>query len=142
VHDVAPALDHVTGAQGIHIVSTVPSAEKVPAGQAPQVKPPGPPSLQLAPLGQGLVPVQVPAAQTSAVVHASASEHALPVVGPHAPSVAAPAATLHAWQSLVPPPHAVLQHTPSAQNPETHCAPALHALPFVASRRPKYAPPS
>ena len=38
------------------------------------------------------------------------------LMGAHVPSLLAPAAMLHAWQSLgSPPPQAALQHTPSAQ---------------------------
>ena len=141
MHDVAPAADQVPGAHAVHAVRPVPSAEKVPAGHAPQLYPPPPPSLQLVPLRHGLAPPQVPAEHTSVVVHASPSEQALPVDGPQVPSAVAPAATLHAWQSVEPPPHAALQHTPSTQKPDKHDAAALHALPFEARRRPKYAEP-
>jgi len=80
-------------------------------------------------------PAQVPAAQTSVVVHALPSEHALPVEGPQVPLTAAPAATEHAWQSFVaPPPHAVLQQTPSAQKPLAHWAAPVQAAP---AGRPK-----
>ncbi len=37
VQDVAPAEDQVPSAQGVHAVRPVPSAENVPAGQAPHV---------------------------------------------------------------------------------------------------------
>ena len=80
------------------------------------------PAVQLVPLRHGEPePAQVPAAQTSVVVHALPSEHALPVEGPQVPFTAAPAATEQAWQSDVPPPQAVLQHTPSTQKPVPHC---------------------
>ena len=47
-----------------------------------------------------------------------AARHVLPFfTGPQVPFLAAPAATLHAWQSTLPPPQAVLQHTPSTQKP-------------------------
>jgi hypothetical protein len=100
--------------------------------------------MQLVPLRHGVPePVQAPALHTSVVVQALPSEQALPVEGPHVPSTAAPAATLHAWQSFVaPPPHAASQQTPSTQRPEAHAAPLVHALPFVATERPKYAAPS
>jgi len=42
------------------------------------------------------------------------------VTVPQVPSVAAPAAILHAWQSLVPPAQVVLQHTSSTQLPLLH----------------------
>ena len=65
----------------------------------------------------GFIPVHVPLEHTSVCVHALESAQALPVVGPHVPLTAAPAATLHAEQSFVPPAHATLQHTPSTQLP-------------------------
>ena len=58
-------------------------------------------------------------------VHTSAGSHAsadgrhwvaeAAVTMPQVPSVAAPAATLQAWQSVVPPAHGVSQQTPSTQ---------------------------
>jgi hypothetical protein len=71
--------------------------------------------------------------------------------GPHVPSTVAPAATLHAWQSAVPPAHARLQQTPSVQKPveqtaqfaTRQLAPACgkHAAPcaFCASHVPSLA---
>jgi hypothetical protein len=47
------------------------------------------------------------------------------------PFAGAPAAMLHAWQSVAsPPPHALAQHTPSTQNPDVHWFVALHVAPF------------
>jgi hypothetical protein len=66
-------------------------------------------------------------------VHALPSEHALPVVGPQSPLVAAPAATEQAWQSLAPPPQAELQQTPSTQKPEGHPALDEQVCPTCAS---------
>ena len=127
--DVAPAADQVPAAQSVHAVAPLPSAEKVPAGHALHAKVPLI-SEQLVAPSQGLVtPSHVPASHASVVVHASPSSHALPVVGPHVPSVAAPAATLHAWQSSVPPLHEVAQQTPSVQKPLTQSVFVLHALP-------------
>jgi len=45
----------------------------------------------------------------------------------HVPSVAAPAATLHASHA---PLQALLQHTPSTQLPDEHSPVVLQALPF------------
>ena len=68
--------------------------------------------------------------QTSVVVQLSPSLHAVPVVGAQVPSLEAPAATEHAWQSPVaPPPHAVAQHTPSTQKPLPHCAALVQSEP-------------
>jgi hypothetical protein len=50
---------------------------------------------------------------------------------PHVPFTAAPAATLHAWQSVVtPPPQSLSQQTPSTQCPLRHCEAEAHALPL------------
>ena len=94
------------------------------------------PAVQLVPLRHGEPePAQVPALQTSVVVHPLPSVQALPVVDAQVPFTAAPAATLQAWQSFVaPPPHAVLQQTPSVQKPLAHCAAPVHAAP---AGRPK-----
>jgi hypothetical protein len=80
----------------------------------------------------GFEPTHTPAWQASVWVQALPSEQVLPVVGPQVPFAAAPAATLHAWQSLAtPPPHAALQQTPSTQKPEAHSAPATHGSPLA-----------
>ena len=116
----------------MHSVAPVPSAENVPAGHAPQVKP-LPPSEQLVPLAHGSPPpMHVPAAHTSPLVQDSPSLQAVPVVGPHVPSVAAPLATEHAWQSSAPPPHAESQHTPSVQKPLSQSSSVWHASPTTA----------
>ena len=76
--------------------------------------------------------MHVPAWQVSVWVQALPSSHVLPVDRPQVPSLAAPAATLHAWQSLVtPPPQAVSQHTPSTQKPLPHCVPLVHDCPSL-----------
>jgi hypothetical protein len=50
----------------------------------------------------------------------------------HVPLLGAPAAVLHAWQSVVtPPPHAELQQMLSTQLPEVHWVPAVHAAPLA-----------
>src|SRR6185436_17626391 len=75
--------------------------------------------------------VEVPV-HDSAVSHvpAAARHTCAPLSVAHTPSLAAPPATLHAWQSPVSlPPHAVLQQTPSAQLPLTQSMPTLHAAP-------------
>ena len=66
-------------------------------------------------------------------MHALPSEHALPVVGPQSPLVAAPAATEQAWQSLAPPPQAELQQTPSTQKPLSHPVAAVQEAPRAAA---------
>lgn len=49
----------------------------------------------------------------------------------HDPFVAAPFATLHAWQSVVElPPHALSQHMPSTQKPLAQSVAATHPAPF------------
>jgi hypothetical protein len=54
----------------------------------------------------------------------------------HVPFVAAPFATLQAWQSLVElPPHALLQHTPSTQKPLMQSVAATHAVPFALNAK-------
>src|SRR5690606_32431492 len=62
-----------------------------------------------------------------------AARHTVPDVrGAQVPSTAAPAATVQAWQSVVlPPPHAVLQHTPSTQKPLWQSLAPVHAAPFA-----------
>jgi hypothetical protein len=143
-HEVAPAADQDPETHGVQADRPVPSAEKVPAGQALQEYPPLPPSVHEVPVRQGLAPpVHVPDTQTSAVVQVRPSKQALPFVGAQVPFDAAPAAALHTRQSFVaPPPQAVLQHTPSTQKPEPHCSAEVHAVPFAKRRRPKYAAPS
>lgn len=42
------------------------------------------------------------------------------VSAPHVPLVVPPCAVLHAWQSVAPPPHLLLQQTPSTQKPLAH----------------------
>jgi hypothetical protein len=59
--------------------------------------------------------------QASVFVQAFASSQEVPVRGLQVPSAALPVAMLHAWQSFAtPPPQAVLQQTPSTQNPVPH----------------------
>jgi hypothetical protein len=54
---------------------------------------------------------------------------------PHVPFTAAPAATLHAWQSVVtPPPQALSQQTPSTQYPLTHSDAEVQLAPFAFVR--------
>ena len=71
---------------------------------------------------------QVPARQVSKRVHALPSSQPRPLAtGPHTPSWAAPATMLHATQSTVlPPPQALSQQTPSTQNFDGHCAAVEH----------------
>jgi hypothetical protein len=127
--NVAPTADQVPAAHGAHAVAPVPSVEKVPAGHALHANLPLISEQLVAPSHALVMPSHVPASHVSLVVHASPSSHALPVVGPQVPSVAAPAATLHAWQSLLPPPHALSQQTPSVQKPEAHRSSVAHAVP-------------
>lgn len=68
--------------------------------------------------------------QVSATSHSPAASRQTIVdgAGPHVPS---DPTTLHAWQSFgAPPPHALLQHTPSTQSPLEHWAPVLQVWPF------------
>jgi hypothetical protein len=67
--------------------------------------------------------------QTSAKSHGPADgRHVVPdATGAQTPSATPVIACVHAWQSLAPPPHAELQHTPSTQNPLAHSAAAAHA---------------
>src|SRR5262249_13767740 len=79
----------------------------------------------------GLPPMHTPAWQTSPCVQAWPSLHAVPVSWVHVPSAVAPAATLHAWQSpATPPPHDVLQQTPSTQLPLRQSEGCAHPEPF------------
>jgi hypothetical protein len=59
--------------------------------------------------------------QTPAVSHAPVAARqvklAAAVMVPHVPSARPVCAPRHDWQSVVEPPHAVLQHTPSTQFP-------------------------
>jgi hypothetical protein len=49
---------------------------------------------------------------------------------PHVPSLPLPFfAAVQAWQV---PKHQLSQHTPSAQNPDAHCAADVHAVPLAA----------
>ena len=86
------------------------------------------------------VPVQAPpAVHASAEVQRLLSLQEAPTVRlPQVPLADAPAAMLQAWQSLVPPPQAVLQQTPSTQNPDPHCEFIVQAVPRVgkSSRTP------
>jgi hypothetical protein len=76
--------------------------------------------------------VHVPAWQVSVCVQAFASLQTDPVRGAQVPFAAAPAAMLQAWQSFAtPPPHAVLQQTPSAQKPLTQSEFIAHVPPCV-----------
>ena len=108
----------------------LPSLHAVPLLTGVLVQPPW--ALQASAV-QGLLSSQLrpltawhePARQRSPTLHALPSLHAvlsatlakahpeqvLPVVGPQVPLTAAPAATEQAWQSLAPPPQAVLQQT-------------------------------
>jgi hypothetical protein len=55
--------------------------------------------------------------------------------GEQVPSTGPFAATLHAWQSVVPPLHAVLQHTPSTQRALSHSAAVVHGAPSPPTSR-------
>jgi hypothetical protein len=70
----------------------------------------------LAGAGKSAGHATLPAAQTSAASHTPfCARHVVPTGTVHVPTLPA---RLQAWQSVVTlPPHAVLQHTPSAQNP-------------------------
>src|SRR6202008_1445540 len=80
-----------------------------------------------------------------ALVHISAASHApalarqvtvgaiAAVSGAQVPLPAGPPAMLQAWQSPAPPAQALLQHTPSAQKPDSHSALRLHAAPRAAA---------
>jgi hypothetical protein len=77
------------------------------------------------------VPAHTPAVQTSAWVQEYWSSQARPDTAVQTPSELAPAATLHARQSLaVLPPHAVLQQTPSTQKPLRQVQPFVQTVPF------------
>jgi hypothetical protein len=76
--------------------------------------------------------------QVSATSHAPTdARHKAPGErGPQSPSCVAPAATLHAWQSVVfVPPHALLQQTPSTQKSVSQSAFTEHAWPTDAPRK-------
>lgn len=68
--------------------------------------------------------------QTSATSHRSdAVRHSTPLTFTHVPSAGAPAATLHAWQSVrLPCPHCESQQTPSTQKFETHSLSSEHVV--------------
>ena len=81
----------------------------------------------------GFAPTQAPAWQVSVCVQPLPSLQVVPLSVAQVPFTAAPAATLHAWQSVViPPPQAEMQHTPSAQNPLAQLEGWLQGMP----RRP------
>jgi hypothetical protein len=76
-----------------------------------------------------LLPVHV-----SATSHGPAeARHVRPAdTNPHVPFTAAPAATLHAWQSVAtPPPQSLSQQTPSTQYPLTHSEAEVQFAPFA-----------
>jgi hypothetical protein len=75
----------------------------------------------------GFAPVHTPALHASLWVQAFPSLQALPVKGAHVPSVGAPAPFEQASQA--PALHAVLQQTPSTQNPDAHCEADVHGDP-------------
>jgi hypothetical protein len=127
LHDVEP---HVYGAHG---VVTADGQFPAPSQFAPAV---AVPPLQLAVrqlvdvggYAQALdVPLQLPPQGAAPdPVHAPRAPCGCPLgTLVHAPT--APE-TSHAWHC---PPHAALQHTPSTQNPEPHCAPLVQAWPLV-----------
>jgi len=77
------------------------------------------------------VPAHAPVLQTSVCVQALPSSQEVPDSVVHVPFALAPAAALHAWQSVATlPPHAALQQTPSTQNPLAQLPPVVHAVPF------------
>jgi hypothetical protein len=79
---------------------------------------------------QAPVPLQTPVCPQldAACVTHSLSGSTPSAIGPHTPSEPLPfLATVHAWQR---PTHAVLQQTPSTQEPDAHCALFKHAPPF------------
>jgi hypothetical protein len=79
-----------------------------------------------------LLPVHV-----SSTSHTPAdARHTRPATtNPHVPFTAAPAATLHAWQSVVtPPPQALSQQTPSTQYPLTHSEAKMQFAPLAFVR--------
>jgi hypothetical protein len=87
-----------------------------------------------------LVPLQL-----SATSHTPAEARHSTLLGksPHVPFTAAPLATLHAWQSVVtPPPHAVLQQTPSTQKPLGHSLGLVHGSPLPGPASNRYAAPA
>jgi hypothetical protein len=98
--------------------------ERLPAHTlAPQPVPEAQSAQAPAPSQAPLVP------QVEAAVAAHSSSGSAPAaMGPQVPSVPLP--FLAAEQAWHVPPQATLQHTPSAQEPEAHCAPAVQAAPF------------
>ena len=75
---------------------------------------------------------QLPAEHESAPLQATPSSQADEFDrGPQVPFVVAPAATLHAWQSLVPPAQAESQQTPSVQMPVAQSEGPLHGSPLL-----------
>ena len=125
--DTEPGLSaKVPAAHGVHAVAPLPSAEKVPAGHALQVNELGP-SVHEVPDEQTEVdPVwHTPTLQRSPTAQSFASTHVLPVRSAQVPSTVAPTAIAHA--SHAPPPHSVLQHTPSVQNPLSQSVAVKHA---------------
>jgi hypothetical protein len=76
----------------------------------------------------GLAPMQTPAWQVWIWLQRSPSSHAWPSgKGAQVPFEGAPAATEHAWQGAAS--QAVMQQTPSAQNPVWHSLGWLHGAP-------------
>jgi hypothetical protein len=61
------------------------------------------------------------------------ARHIVPIDnGAQIPFIAAPVATLHAWQSVgLPPPQAALQQTPSVQNPLAQSVLCAHVAPLA-----------
>ena len=78
------------------------------------------------------VPLQVSAAsQVPTEARQTVAEAALTF--PQVPAAPPVSAAEHAWQSVVePPPHVVLQQTPSTQLPLVQVEPAVQAVPFAA----------
>jgi hypothetical protein len=76
------------------------------------------------------VPLQVSATSQSP---AESRQLRPAATGAQVPLDGAPAAMAQAWQSVVPPAQALLQHTPSAQNVLVHWLPAMQAEPFGSS---------
>jgi hypothetical protein len=71
-------------------------------------------------------PSQAPPQRLPSVAHCARAPIGAPVTGMQVPGFAA---WLHAWHCPV---QAPLQHTPSAQKPDTHAFPALQAVPFAS----------
>lgn len=127
---------NVPAAHAVHAThADEPGAPNVPGPHA-HVWPVVPFGAHVVPAAHGLGPAtHVPAWHVSPAVQASPSLQTTAVAAPHVPSVAAPAATEHAIQSVVPPPHAVVQQTPSVQKPLSHSVLAVQLAPGVMPHR-------